>query len=113
MQAPKYFAFQGSLSTKPDYRALAADLLLTLWHKPHCFKYNQPHTLYYCQPQTRNLAVYHSFASFLWYFVPVRIYERRHKSSISWAIQAYKLICLLDITLKKDQETWLSACNST
>lgn len=35
------------------------------------------------------------------------------KSFISGAISAYKLICLLDITPKKDRKTELLACNST
>ena len=49
---------------------------------------------------------------FLWYLDPTKIRERRCKSSISWIIGAYKLVCLLGIILKKDQETWLLACIS-
>ena len=65
MQALRYFFFQDSLFTKSDSRALAADLLLTLWHKLHYLKYYQPYTPYYCQLQTLNPAAYHLLASFL------------------------------------------------
>ena len=46
---------------------------------------------------------------FLWYPILVGIYKKYCKSSISWAIRAYKLICLLGVTLKKDQKTWFPA----
>ena len=46
----------------------------------------------------------HLLAPFLWYFVPVGIHERHCESSISWAIQAYKLICLLGVILEKTEK---------
>ena len=110
-QAPRYFFSQDSFSTKPDSRALVA-VLLTPWPRPRCFKCLQPRTLYYCQPRTRYLAVYHSLAPSLWYFVPAKIHEKRCESSISWAIWACKLVYLLNVILKKDQETWLPICDS-
>ena len=113
MQAFRYFLPQGSLSTRPDSRALAADLLLTLWYKPHCLKCHQPYIPHCCQPWTWNPAAYHSLAPFLWYLILAEICERYCKSSIFWAIQVCKLVCLPGIILKKDQETWLSAYNST
>ena len=112
MQAFRYFLSQGSFSTKLDSKALAIVLLFTLWHGPCCFKCHQPCTPHYCQLRTQNPAMYHSFALFLWYFVLVEIYERRHKSSIFCIIWACKLVCLLGVILEKDQETWLPACNS-
>ena len=112
IQAPKYSFFQSSLSTRSDSRALAADLLLIFYYGPCCLKYYQPHILHCCQLQTQNSAVYHSLAFSLWYLVPVGIRERRRESFIFWAIQACKFICLLDVTLEKDQETWLPTCNS-
>ena len=112
MQIPRYFLPQNSLFTKLDSRALAANLLLTFWHRPHCFKYHQSCTPYCCQPQTQNPATYHLLTLSLWYLILVKIYKRCYKSSIFLAIQAYKLVCLLGIILKKDQETWLPACNS-
>ena len=113
MQAPRYSPPQGSLSTRPDSRALAADLLLTLWHRPRCPECHQPHTpCHRRQPWTRNPAAYHSLAPSSWYPVPAGICERRRESSISWAIQACKLVCLPGVTLEKDRETWLLACNS-
>ena len=41
------------------------------------------------------------------------IYKKLCESSISWVIWAYKIVCLLGVILKKDQETWLPACNSS
>ena len=111
MQAPRYSPPQGSLSTRPDSRALIA-VLLTPWHRPRCLKCHQPRTCYCSQPQTQNLAAYYSLVSSLWYFVPAGIREKRRESSISWVIRACKLVCLLGVILKKDQETWLPACNS-
>ena len=111
MQAPKYSLFQGSFFIRPDSKALVA-VLLTSWHEPCCLKCHQPYILHCCQSQTRNLAAYHSFALSLWYLVPVKIRERRRESSISWVIQAYKLVCLLGVIIEKDWETWLLACNS-
>ena len=109
MQAPRYSSPQNSLSTRPDSRALTADLLLTLWHRSRCPKFHQSHTLYRRQPQIP--AAYHSLALSSWYLVPAAIHEKRRKSSISWVIQAYKLVCLPGIILEKNQETWLQACN--
>ena len=40
------------------------------------------------------------------------IHEWLCESSISWAIRAFKLVCLPAVTLEKDWETWLPACNS-
>ena len=111
MQALRYFLSQGSLFTKPDSRALVA-VLLTLWHRLRCLECHQPRTSHYCQPQTWNLATYHSLASSLWYLVLARIQEKHYKSSISWIIRACKFICLLDVILEKDRETWLPACDS-
>ena len=108
MWAPRYFFLQGSLSTRLDSRALVA-VLLTPWHRPCYPKYYQPHTPYYCQPQIP--AAYHSLALSLWYPVSAVIYERRCESSISWAIWAYKLVCLLGVILKKDWETRLPTCD--
>ena len=65
MQAPRYSSPQGSLSTKPDNRALVADLLLTSWHRLRCLKYHQPHTPCCRHPQTENPATYCSLASSL------------------------------------------------
>ena len=110
MLAPRYSPPQDGLSTKPDSRYLAADLILTLWHKLHCFKCHQPHTS--CCHQPRIPASYHSLASSLWYFIPALIHERRYEFSTSWAIWSYKLICLLGITLEKDQKNWFPTCNS-
>ena len=109
MWAPKYSPPQGSLFTRPDSKVLVVSLL-TLWHRPCCPKCHRPHTPCCCQPWIP--AACHSLASSLWYPVPEVIHERCCESSISWAIQACKLICLLGIILEKDQETWLPACNS-
>ena len=57
MQAPKYSSPQGSLSTKPNSKALIA-VLLTPWHKPRCFECLQPRTPYCRQFQTP--AAYHN-----------------------------------------------------
>ena len=89
---------------KSNSKALKA-VLLTSWHRLCYFKCLQPRTSYCRQPQTQNLATYHLLGHSLWYFVPVRIHEICCESSISWTIRVYKLICLLDIILKKDQET--------
>ena len=110
MQALKYFSLQGSLFTRPDNRALAADLLLTFWHKSRYLKYHQPYTAYRCQPRVPT--IYHSLAPSLWYFIPAVIYRKHHESFISWAIRACKLICRLDIIFEKDQETCFLSCNS-
>ena len=110
MQVPKYSPPQDSFSTKLNSRVLAIVLLLTPWRRLHCSKCRQPCTPCCCQPQTRNLAVYHSLAPFSWYLIPAKIREKRRESSISWAIRACKLVCLPGVTLKKDQETWLPAC---
>ena len=56
--------------------------------------------------------MYYSLATSLWFFIPVGIREKRCEFLISWVIQTYKLVCLLDVIFKKDQETWLLACNS-
>ena len=48
MQALRYFFPQDSFFIKPGSRALAANLLLTLWHRPRYFKCHQSHILYYC-----------------------------------------------------------------
>ena len=53
--------------------------------------------------------MYHSLAPSLWYFVLAEIYERYCESSISWTFQVYKFICLLGVTLEKDQKTLLPA----
>ena len=113
MQALRYLSPQDSLSMRPNSRALATDLLLTLWHRPRCFKCHQSHTPHHCQPQTWDPAVYHSLIPSSWYFVLTGIRKKLCESSISWAIWAYKLVCLLSVTLKKDQKTRLLACNST
>ena len=112
MQVPKYSPPQSSLSTRSDRRVLAANLLLTPWHGPRCSKCHQSHISYRRQPWNRNPAAYHSPTPFLWYFVLAVIHERRRKSSIFWAIWACKLVCLLDLILEKDRETWLPTCNS-
>ena len=112
MQASRYSPPQDSFSMKPDSGALAITLLLTLWRRLRCPKCRQPHTPCCCQLQTRNPAAYHIFAPSSWYSVPARIHERCREYSISWAIRAYKLVCLPGVTLEKDQETWLLACNS-
>ena len=93
---------------RSDSRALVA-VLLTPWHRPRYSEYHQPHSP--CCRQFQILAIYHSLAPFLWYLVPAIIHERHCESSISWAIQAYKFVCLSGITLEKDQETWLPTCN--
>ena len=111
IQAPRYFFLQGSLFTRLDNRPLAANLLLTFWHKPRCFKCYQPYTLCYCQLWTWNLAAYHSLAPFLWYLIPARIHKRCCEIFISWAIWACKLDCLSGKIFKKDQKTWLPTCN--
>ena len=111
MPAPMYSPPQDSFFTKLDSRALAIALLLTLWHRLRCFGCHQPQTPCCRQPWTRNLAAYHSLASSSLYLVPAVIYKRCYKSSISLTIRACKLICLPGITLKKDQETWLPACD--
>ena len=49
---------------------------------------------------------------FLWYFILIEIYKKHCEFSICWAIWAYKLVCPLGITLKKNQKTWLIVCNS-
>ena len=110
MQAPRYFLPQSSLSTKLDSRALAIALLLTPWHKPHCPKCCQSH-IPYCR-QLQIPATYHLLDLSLWYLVLAIIDENCHESFIFWAIQAYKLVCLLGVTFEKDQETWLPACDS-
>ena len=110
MQYPRYFPPHGSLSTRLDSRALAADLLLTPWHRPRCPKCHWLHILYCCQSQIS--ATYHAHAPFLWYFVPAVIHKRHRESSISLAIWVCKFVYLPGITLKKDQETWLPTCDS-
>ena len=110
MQAPRYSFLQGSFSTRPDSKALVA-VLLTFYHRPRCLKCHQPHIS--CRHQPQIPAAYHSLASFLWYLVPVAIYERRCESYIFWKIRTYKLVCLSSVILKKDQETWLPACDFT
>ena len=110
MQAPRYSLLQANFSTKSYSKALAADLLLTLWHRPRCLKYYQP--CISCRHQPWIPAVYYSLIFSLWYPVLAVIHEKRCEFSISWAIRAYKLVYLLDVTLKKDQKTWLSTCNS-
>ena len=112
MQAPRYSLPQGSLFTRLGSRTLAADLLLTPWHRLHCLKCHRPHTPCCCQPQTQNLAAYHSPTPSLWYLVPAGICERCRESSTFCAIRVYKLVCLPDAILEKDWETWLSACDS-
>ena len=109
MQASRYFLPQGSLSMKPDNRALVA-ALLTPWYKPRCLKCHQPHSLYRCQSQI--LAAYYSLGPSLCYSVPTVIHERCCESSIFWAIRTCRLVYLLDVTLEKDWETWLLICNS-
>ena len=109
MQVPRYSPPQGSLSTRSDSRALVA-VLLTSWHRPRCPKCHWLYTLCCRQPQIP--AAYHSLAPFLCYPVPAVIHERHCKSSISWAIRACKLVCLPGVTLEKDRETWLPACDS-
>ena len=84
MQAPRYFLPQGSLFTRLNNRALAADLLLIFWQRPHCFEWHQPYTLRCCQPQI--VAIYHSLAPSSWYFILAVIHERCRKSSTSWPI---------------------------
>ena len=84
MQVLRYLLPQDSLSTKPDSRALAIALLLTLWHRPRCLKCHQPYTP--CRRQPRIPVAYHSLAPSSWYPVPAGIHERRRESSISWAI---------------------------
>ena len=111
MQAPRYFPLQDSLSTRPDSRVLAANLLLTPWHRPCCPKCHQPHTP--CRRQPQLPAAYHLLALCSWYFVLAAIYERRCGSSISWAISACRLVYLSGVILKRDQETWLPTCDST
>ena len=108
MQAPRYSLLQGSLSTKPDSRALVA-VLLTPWHRLRCFECHRPYTFYHRQPQIS--AACHSLAPSLWYSVPAVIHKKHRESSISWAIQACKLVCLPGVTFEKNQETWLPACN--
>ena len=110
IHAPRYCFSQDCLSIRSDSRALAAGLLLTLWHRLRYFEYHQFCIPCHCQPQI--LAAYHSLTFCLWYPVPVVIYERHCKSSIFWAIWACKLVCLLDVTLKKNQKSWLLTCNS-
>ena len=112
MQALRYSPPQSSLFTRPDSRALAVDLLLTIWHRPCCLKCHQLCTPCCCQPRTRNPAAYHSLAFSSWYRVLAKIFEIRCESSISWAIQAYKLVCLPGVIFEKNPETWLSACDS-
>ena len=109
IQAPRYSPPQDNLSTKPDSRALAIALLLTLWRRPRCPKCHQPHTI--CRRQPQIPATYHSLALSSWYSIPVMIYKRHRESSISSTIWACKLVCLLGVTLEKNQETWLPACN--
>ena len=84
---------------------------MTLWYKLHYLKCHQSYTPHYCQPWTRNLVAYYSLAFFLWYSIPVTIREKRCEFSISWAILACKLVYLLDVTVKKDQKTWLETCD--
>ena len=104
MQAPRYSSPQGNLSTRPDSKALIVGLL-TPWHRLRCPECHQSHTPYCGQPQTRNPVAYHSLIFSSWYLVQAVIYERRRESSISWAIRACKFVCLLGVTLEKDQET--------
>ena len=111
MQPLRYFPPQDSFSTRPDSKALVV-CLLTFWYRLRCLKCHQTHTPCHCQPRTQNPAVYHLLAPFLWYLVLVIIHERRRKSSTSWAIQTYKLVCLLGVILEKGRETWLLTCNS-
>ena len=111
MQAPKYSFAQGSFSMRPDSRAMVADLLLTLLHRPRCLKCHQPHTTCCRQPQIP--VAYYLLAPSLWYPILAIIHTKRCESSIFWAIWACKLVCLLDVILEKDQKTWFLNCNST
>ena len=111
MQAPKYSILQSSLSTRLDSRAVAADLLWTLWHRLRCLKYYHPCIFHCCQSQTQNSAAYHSLAPSFWYIVPVWICEKHCEPFIFWVIWVCKLVCLPGVTLEKDRETWLPACN--
>ena len=87
-------------------------LLLILFHRLCCLKYCQIHTFYYCQLQNQNPVIYYLLITFLWYLILVVIHEKYCESSFFWVIRAYKLVYLLGITLKKDQKSWLLACNS-
>ena len=63
-------------------------------------------------PASNSKSSYVSFiCPFLWYLVLAEIRKKHCESSFSLAIWACKLVCLPGVTLKKDQETWLSACN--
>ena len=108
MQALRYSLPQGSLSTRPDSRALVA-VLLTPWHRSCCPKCHWPHTP--CRHQPQIPAAYHLIAPSLWYPVLAAINERCCESSIFWAIRACKLVCLLDVTLEKNRETWFLTCD--
>ena len=110
IQAPRYSFPQDSLSSRPDSRALIS-VLLTLWHRPRCPKCHRLHTSYCYQPHIS--VAYHSLTPSLWHFVPAAIHERCCKSFITWAIWAYKLVCLSVITFEKDWETWLPTCDFT
>ena len=109
IQALRYFPPQSSLFTWPDNKALIVSLL-TPWHRPRYLKCHLPHTFYYCQPWIS--VANHLLATSLWFSVLAVIHERRCEFSICWAIWAYKFVCLPGVTLEKDGETWLPACNS-
>ena len=111
MQASRYF-FLGSFFIKLDNRALVGSLL-SLWHRPHYLKCHKSCTSYCCQSWTQNPATCYSLPPFLCYLVLAAIHERCRGSLISYANRDYKLICILDVILKKDQETWLSTYDFT
>lgn len=77
---PSNFFLLDSFSMRPNNKVVIITLLITFWHKSHYFKGHQSLTPYYCQLQTRNLAIYYLFATFIRNFV-ITIYEKDCKFS--------------------------------
>ena len=105
MQAPRYFFLLDNFFKKPDNRALVDDLILTLSHRPHCYKLplpctHRPHCHQYLIPMR-----FHPPAPSWYYHAPAITRGKRHKSSIFLAIQIYRLVCLLGTELEKVQKT--------
>ena len=69
-------------------------------------------TLYFLLLSALNFSCILFTCPFFLVFCFSKICEKCCESSIFWAIWAYKLVCLLDVTLKKDQKTWLLVYDS-